>query len=143
MHRDLGAGITGGADEVQGAVGRPAPVGAGPGSGAPGLAGCRRLGRIDVARVGHLRVAGQAAVHVVLDADQVTYHALHVQATQDRYPPVVVAERAQQHVKGVGRAAERFGRRDLHDRRDGLAGCSRLPGGLQDTLPQTGRKHRR
>jgi hypothetical protein len=57
------------------------------------------LSRLDVVRLGYPRVAGQAPLHVVLDADQMTNQALHVQAAQDRHPPVAVAQRAQQPVK--------------------------------------------
>ena len=88
------AGIRG-ADQVEGTVGGPAPVGARKGGRPAGLADGRWLGGLDVARVGHLRGAGQAAVHVILDADQVTDQALDVQATQDRRPPVMVAQGAQ------------------------------------------------
>ena len=72
--------------------------------------------------VSHAQEEGE---HVILDADQVTYQALHVQAPQGRHPPVIVAQRAQQPVKGVGCAAERLGRRDLRDLRDGAADCAR------------------
>ena len=54
---------------------------------------------------GYRRVAGQAALHVFLDAGEMADQALHVQVAQRRPRPVRVGQFPQQPVEGVGRAA--------------------------------------
>ena len=142
VHRDLGARIAGRADEIQGAVGRAPPVGPGLRRGPPGLAVRRGLGRFDVAGQGHLRVPGQAAVHVFLHPGQVPDQALDVQAAQRRPPPVLLLQDAEHPVESVRRPAERLLSSDLRNGRLRAAGRAGPQRRGQDPIAQAIRQRR-
>ena len=102
------------------------------------MADGRGLRGLDVAGIGHVRVAGQAAVHVVFHADQVTDQALHVQAAQGGPGPVVAVQAAQRRVKRVRRPAERLLGRYLRSVGDGTASLPRQQRRRQHALAQPG-----
>ena len=94
------------ARQLEGAVGRLPPLLPGLRGRPPGLADRRGLRRRHVVGRGHGRVPGQAAVHVFLDAGEMTDQALHVQVAQRRAAPSPRrAAPAAARAKALGRAA--------------------------------------
>ena len=126
------------ARQLKGALGRLPPLLTGLRGRPPGLADRRGLRRRHVVGCGHGWVPGQAALHVFLDAGEMTDQALHVQVTQRGPRPVRVGQLPQQLVEGAGRAAISLIGGDWLRHRIGTARRPREQGGRDDTFTQAG-----
>ena len=93
-------------------------------------------------RVGDGRIAGQGAVRVLLDPDQVPDQPLHVEPAQCLRLPALFAEGAEQAVERVRGARERLIRGDLRHGGHRLAGPAGQQGRRHDPLAQAHREGR-
>jgi hypothetical protein len=95
-----------------------------------------------VVGVGDGRMAGECRLDVALHAGQVPHQAADVEVAQHPDVPLLVAQRAQQGVEGVGGPAERLDRGDLGWFGHRSAGQTGRPRRREHPLAQPGRQRR-